>query len=70
VARNSCTCACFDYFRANANAQSALQHVPRFIIAPMKMRRSDETGRAWGTAGVAPLGDHKGIIGRTDDPAG
>src|SRR5467141_966554 len=67
---NSRACAGFDYFRANANAQSTLQHVPRFIVIAMKMRRGDEAGRAWRTAGVAPLGDHKGIIARTDDTAG
>src|SRR5947208_1786511 len=33
----------------------------------MKMRRGDEARWTWGTAWVAPLGDHKSIGDRTDD---
>src|SRR5260370_41428826 len=45
---NSRARATLDYLPANSNAQSTLQAVPRFILTPMKMRRSDETSQARG----------------------
>jgi len=48
-------------------SQSAFQHVPRFVVAAMKMRRGRSDWRTWRTAWVAPLGDHKRIGDRTHD---
>src|SRR5438093_6564476 len=45
----------------------SFQHVPRFIVTAMKMRRGDQTRRTWGTTRVAPFGDHKSIVDRTED---
>src|SRR6267143_657459 len=56
-----------NFLFANLNAQSAFQHVPRFVVVPMKMRQGDQTWRTGRTAWVAPLGDHKRIGDRTDD---
>src|SRR5713226_2349925 len=55
------SCAGLDFLFANPNVQSTLQHVPRFIVAPMKMWRGNEPRRTGWTAWVTPLGDHKGI---------
>jgi len=55
-----------DYFFANPNVQATLEHVPRLIVAAMKMWRSNATRRAWWTAGVAPFGNHKRVVDRAN----
>jgi hypothetical protein len=52
------------------NVQSTFQHVPSLIVTTMKMPRRDEPRRAWWTAWVPPLGDHKCIVDRADDLSG
>src|SRR6266481_227918 len=59
-----------DFLIANANAEGAFEHIPRFIVVAMKMGRGDETGLARGTTRIAPFGDDKGIVNRADDLSG
>jgi hypothetical protein len=67
---NGGTGAGLDVIAAGPDAQAALQHVPRFVIIMMKMRRGDETGRARGASWIPPFGNHKRIPNRANDLPG
>ena len=60
----------FHVLIANLHTQGAFQHVPGFVIGVVDVPGSDKARRARRTASVAPLGNHKRIIGRTQGVSG
>lgn len=67
---NSRACSNFDFVRTHLDPQSAFENVPRLVVTMMKMPRRDQAPCSGRAAGIAPLGDYKGIINGTDDVAG
>jgi len=64
---HSRTGARFDYVRPGPDAQVPLQHVPDFVVAVMKMQRSNPARRPRRTTRILPLGNDKRIADGTEN---
>src|SRR6184192_3707628 len=48
-------------------AESSFQHIPRLVIISVKMQGSDPARRIVTTACILPFGDHKVIVGESQN---